>query len=108
MFTPSMISLPGEFAYHLGRDSIPGVVWGQGMSFADFMAFWTYAIVAFALIWFAPNTAQIFGLDERGVGEPSRIRIGPRFRLVATTALLWVSCFGIFSAVPSEFLYFQF
>lgn len=103
MFWPSTLSLPGEFSYHLKVAKIPGVLWGQGMSFADFTAFWIYCSFAYCLIWFAPNTAQIFGLDS---AEPRRF--GSITRVAMIAALFWIAGFGVFTAMPSEFLYFKF
>lgn len=110
MFHPAVVSLPGEFALHLHRPVIPGIVWGQGMTFADFVAFWSYVTMAYALIWLAPNTAQIFGIDGRAPVEPRRSGgvAAISAMAAATAALLWISGFGIFSAAPSEFLYFKF
>ena len=109
MFSPAVVSLPGELSYHLGVENIPGVEWGKGMSFADFAGFWTYALLAYALIWLAPNTAQIFGLNGQGSAAPRLTRnLTIAFRAAATAALFWVSGFGVFSSVASEFLYFQF
>lgn len=109
MFSPSVVSLPGELRYHLDIGGIKGAIWGQGMSFADFVAFWTYATLAYGLTWLAPNTAQIFGLDGRNVLKPRQLRGATATALLAgTSALFWISGFGVFSAVPSEFLYFKF
>lgn len=110
MFSPSVISLPGELRYHFNVGGIAGAVWGQGMSFADFVAFWSYAVLAYALIWVAPNTAQIFGLDGRSEVKPRQLGGATAAALVAagTAGLFWISGFGVFSAVPSEFLYFKF
>jgi len=106
MFDPKIIALPGEIMYFLNIGPIPGIAWGQGMTMSDFFAFWSYAVLAFSLIWCAPNTAQIFGLT----GEPDQ-RMATDNRLIyatSTGALLWLSGFGLFSSVPSQFLYFQF
>lgn len=108
MFAPSLISLPAEFTYYLQVVSIPGVPWNMGMSFADLVTFWSYALVAYALIWFAPNTAQIFGIVGESTIDPKEVRWPKWPRVIATVALLWLALFGVLSAVPSEFLYFQF
>jgi len=109
MFRPTVVSLPGEFAYHFGAGNFSGVAWGQGMSFVDFTAFWLYALFAYLLIFFAPNSAQIYGLDGRsrvtleGIGVSRILK-----RTAAVSALFFAASFGVFSAVPSEFLYFKF
>jgi alginate O-acetyltransferase complex protein AlgI len=109
MFAPAVVSLPGEFAYHLDTESLPGIVWGQGMSFADFAGFWAYAAAAYAIIWLAPNSAQIFSLDGSSTPKP-KLSVGALMvaRVAAMAILCWICGFGVFSAVPSEFLYFQF
>ncbi|RYF28943.1 MAG: hypothetical protein EOO23_07215 [Comamonadaceae bacterium] len=109
MATPAVVSLPGELSYHFGIAKIAGIVWGQGMSFADFTAFWIYCCSAYLLIWFAPNTAQIFGLGASDLPENSACRkFTPVARAAMLTSLLWIAGFGVFTAVPSEFLYFKF
>jgi len=107
MFAPETVALPGELMTIGALAAIPGIAWGgQGMAYPDFVAFWTYAAVACVLAWGAPNSAQIFGLAGDGA-TIWRDWWSPA-HWVAGVVLLWAACFGIFSAVPSEFLYFQF
>jgi D-alanyl-lipoteichoic acid acyltransferase DltB (MBOAT superfamily) len=109
MFKPSVVSLPGELAYLLNKASIAGIAWGKGMSFADFSAFWVYTVLAYTIIWLAPNTSQLFNLEGRSPIKPERLEgLNLVAHVTAIAALFWVAGFGIFSAAPSEFLYFQF
>ncbi len=108
MFLPQSVALPGELSVNAMLAALPGIRWGGGMTYADFMAFWTFALGAFALIWLAPNTVQIFGLAGQGQYKADRPPRPRAMRWGAVAMLLWISAFGVFSAVPSEFLYFQF
>lgn len=109
MFTPASIALPSEIPLVFNFAPWPRVTWGGGMSFADFTTFWFYAGVAYAIVWFAPNAAQIFDIDGK---ESPPSWIGPFNRpsakIAATVGLVWISAFGVFGSVPSEFLYFKF
>lgn len=104
----STLSLPGEIAYLLGVDELFGVAWGQTLPFTDFATLWILLAFAFALIWGAPNTAELFGLDGKTQVRSDRTA-GASFAIASTTGvLLWISAFGVFGSAPSEFLYFQF
>ncbi|MDP9813437.1 D-alanyl-lipoteichoic acid acyltransferase DltB (MBOAT superfamily) [Rhizobium tibeticum] len=109
MFSLRNIGLPVELQQVFGVPAWSGIAWGVGLSFSDFSAFWVFVLLAYLIISFAPNTAEIFGLD--GANVPVVKSSGHRsssFAVGATTALIWIACFGIFSAAPSEFLYFKF
>lgn len=109
MFYPSVVSLPGEIGYYLNAQVIHGITWGQGMNFPDFVALWSYVIVAYAIIWSMPNTAQIFNLNGRSFDFDQAPAVRSAFmRTASLAAVAWATFFGIFSSVPSEFLYFQF
>ena len=108
MFAPSIVSLPAEVTFFWGAIGASGVSWNQGMTFPDLVSFWSFAFVAYALIWFAPNTSQIFGVVEGSSIGPSQPRWPPTVRIGGTAALMWTACFGVLSAAASEFLYFQF
>ncbi|WP_148750731.1 MBOAT family O-acyltransferase [Bradyrhizobium cytisi] len=104
----STLSLPGEVAYLLGVDELPGVTWGQTLPFKDFATLWLLLAFAFALIWGAPNTADLFNLDDKAQFR-SDWTAGRSFATAITTGiLLWISAFNVFGSAPSEFLYFQF
>ncbi|MET3442071.1 D-alanyl-lipoteichoic acid acyltransferase DltB (MBOAT superfamily) [Variovorax paradoxus] len=109
MFAPAMVALPSEIAYHFGADILSGISWGQGMSFADFTAFFTYLFFAYLIIFFAPNTSEIYGFGQQhGFARQPIGRTRSAARVLGTAALAWAVGFGVFSAAPSEFLYFKF
>jgi len=106
MMRPQDISVPYPLAFALGLD--PGLWFfgDRGVTIEDLFVFLIFGGGAFIIIWFLPNTAEIFRL--RG-----NLASGPRYRAgwgrtALTGGLLCLSMFGIFSAVPSEFLYFRF
>jgi alginate O-acetyltransferase complex protein AlgI len=63
---------------------------------------------AYVIALASPNTFQLFGSDVRLRGEPLPRWGTGAMRAAVIGALLWLSCFGVFGAAPSEFLYFQF
>jgi alginate O-acetyltransferase complex protein AlgI len=67
-------------------------------------------VIAFAYVIALglPNTFEMFGPDAGGLGDARRRWGTGAMRAAVTGALLWLSCFGVFGAAPSEFLYFQF
>ena len=104
-------SVPGEFNYflHLPTSEFFGLhMTGLGMSYGDLMLAMTYLFLACMMAFFAPNTAEIFGLMTSSGTVPIREY---RFSLLKTVALgimLWLAAFGVIGSTPSEFLYFQF
>lgn len=106
MMRPHDISLPYGVALALGTDPGIGIFGDRGMSIGDLVIFMTFGGVAFVIAWFLPNTSEIFGLRGNSISaEGFRTGWG---RAALAGVLLCLSMFGIFSAVPSEFLYFRF
>jgi alginate O-acetyltransferase complex protein AlgI len=106
-------SLPGELAYLLDMKTgrFAGIVFdGKGLPYLDLVPALFYLVLGYAIIWAAPNTAQMFGLDGRARdwAATSLPPLALVRRAVAMGLLLWVSMFGIIGAAPTEFLYFQF
>lgn len=97
------IRLPDELKLYIGADH-PFVIWGGGMSFIDFFAFWTYALVAYAIVFLAPNSMQVMRYNGDGI---PKLDVGVGY-IAMTGTLFWLAFFGIFGSIPSEFLYFQF
>ena len=106
-------SLPGELAYLFGMQTgrFAGIVFdGKGILYLDLVPALFYLIVGYAIVWLAPNTAEIFGLDGKA-RDWSLAMPSPRAALrqaVAVGLMLWIAFFGIIGAAPTEFLYFQF
>jgi alginate O-acetyltransferase complex protein AlgI len=106
-------SLPGEIGYFvaLHNGSLLGVPCnGLGLTFATMILAIVLLALAYVIVFFLPNVAQMFALRE-----PDKFWTGTRqtsismfAQAVAIGAALWVSAFGVLGAVPSEFLYFQF
>ena len=77
---------------------------GHGLPMRDMAQVSALLVLGYALIFFAPNSVQIFGLD----GYEPRWVASLSGRAALTGALAWVAGFSIFAAAPSEFLYFRF
>lgn len=98
-----------ELAYVLGLpDRLGTVQYSQlGLQFHDAAQILTLLALAFTIIFFCPNSAQLFAIE--GNQERARVyTIGAIPRAALVGCLFWLACFSIFSAAPSEFLYFQF
>ena len=80
------------------------------MTYAMFVLSSVLLGVAYFIIFFQPNVAEMFSLRE-----PDKIWEIPApapalvmARTVAIGLACWISAFGVLGAAPSEFLYFQF
>lgn len=83
--------------------SFAGIQFSGGMPMPDMAQVSCLILASYLVIFFMPNTAEIFGL----LGD--RVPVRPSLRgavLAGITAGL--AAFGVFSAAPSEFLYFKF
>src|SRR5262249_36283578 len=80
----------------------------RGLPYPDVIVVVLLLIVTLLIAWFAPNTAEIFGLNT--MTEQLSYKPTPwRLRRVFGVAILLCLCmFSIIGSVPSEFLYFQF
>jgi len=80
------------------------------MALPEFMTGWFFIVVAFALVWLAPNTAKLFRLHNAPHPDPITATPAVRPAVIAglTAALIWLCALELGSAAPSEFLYFQF
>jgi alginate O-acetyltransferase complex protein AlgI len=107
MFGPGNVGLPQELAYLTGTPASHWLFHGGSIAFSDFLVFGVYGVLGYAIIWLCPNTAQIFGPHTEGA-EPEPQRRNHVQTAAVTAGLVWISLFGIFSATPSEFLYFRF
>lgn len=110
MVHPSSMSLPGELIQQLGLIDRVGLSENAGMSYADFVGFWSMLAFAYALAWLTPNTAQWFGIAQREAVRPGGLqaRRAAWLKPCVVATLFWIAGFGLFGSVPSEFLYFQF
>jgi alginate O-acetyltransferase complex protein AlgI len=104
--------LPPEVAtlFHIER-GIPGIVFSytNSLLFGDYVSasilIWGFLCIA----WFAPNSAEIFGLDRKTPRLPSMEETtwstaGP----AASIVYAWLYLFSLFTAASSPFIYFQF
>ncbi len=105
MFYPQAISLPWGVAFALGIDPAHWIFGDKGLSFPDLSVFLAFGSAAYLLVWFCPNTTEIFRLTRDPLNLATRRSIGGS---IGIGALFWLSLFGLFSAIPSEFLYFRF
>jgi hypothetical protein len=108
----SYMSLPVEYAYHLGISHLgPVPLDGQGLPFIEGSTAFALILVAYFLIFAFPSTADLFNLKAVGnAGSPtaSPARIGGWRGAIVIGLCLWISAFGVLGAAPSEFIYFQF
>jgi D-alanyl-lipoteichoic acid acyltransferase DltB (MBOAT superfamily) len=80
----------------------------NGLQYPDALTAPLLLLVAFAIAWFTPNAAQIFGLNPTRdhldyKAEPWNIA-----RMLGVAALICLCLYSIVGSVPSTFLYFQF
>ena len=107
-------TLPAEIPQLLGTTpfTFAGIAFDGkgGLTYADMVATLFYLALAAAIVFFAPNTASLFGLDGTA-RDWSAAMPSPRTawrQAVAVGLLLWISMFGILGTAPTEFLYFRF
>lgn len=101
----SYMSLPVEYAYHLGISHLgPVPLDGQGLPFIEGSTAFALILVAYFLIFAFPSTADLFNLKAIGNAcSPTASRAA-----IVIGLCLWISAFGVLGAAPSEFIYFQF
>lgn len=112
MIGASHASLAGEVSYFLGVAHIGAVQFdGRGLTFSDEATAIFFNGVAMSIVFFSPNTAEIFGLkDTRRILPAEEFGYRPlTWRSAVAAALcLWIAGFGVIGSAPSQFIYFRF
>ena len=80
----------------------------NGLQYPDVVIGPLLLLIAFAIIWFTPNVAQIFGLNPATDHLDYKPAPWNTARMLAVAALICLCLFSILGSVPSTFLYFQF
>jgi len=106
-------SLPGEFGMYADvKNGYPfGILYnGAGINFPNLCSILIYLVVAYAIIWIFPNSDRITKVRRRITEkiEHNSIYMKDAIRAMMVGFLIWASAFGVFGAMQSEFLYFQF